>query len=119
MMCQTLPKEPIAPGLARRMLDDLNDRVPRERLDDARLLVSEVVTNAVEHVDSPGEIKIQVILDDRRLRIEVADPGEGFHVRERDPDGHRGWGLQFVQRLSDRWGVACDDGTRVWFELTA
>jgi anti-sigma regulatory factor (Ser/Thr protein kinase) len=119
MVSQTLPKGATAPRMARRMLDGLGDQVARERLDDARLMVSEVVTNAVEHVETPGTIEVQVSFEDHRLRIEVADPGEGFHVRERDPSGHRGWGLQFVQRLSDRWGVAGGDRTCVWFELAA
>ena len=28
----------------------------------------------------------------------------------------RGWGLYFVERLADRWGVA-DDDSRVWFQV--
>ena len=119
MVSETLDKEPTAPRIARHMLDCFGDRMPRERLDDARLLMSEVVTNAVEHVPDAGKIHVQVSFEDSRLRVEVADPGPGFTVRERDPDNPRGWGLQFVQRLADRWGVAADHGNLVWFELPA
>ena len=101
------------------MLDCLGGQVDSERLADARLLVSEVVTNAVEHVPEDGEIEVQVTYEDSRLRVVVADPGPGFKVRERDPDNHRGWGLQFVQRLADSWGVSPDGRNRVWFELAA
>jgi anti-sigma regulatory factor (Ser/Thr protein kinase) len=119
MVSETLAKEPMAPAKARRLLDRFGSEVPREQLDDARLLLSEVVTNAVEHVDEPGEIELNVSYEDSRLRVEVEDPGAGFTPRERDPDNHRGWGLQFVQRLSDRWGVAAGERSCVWFELAA
>lgn len=119
-MSEDLPKAPTAPARARRLLDRFDAKIPRERLDDARLLVSEVVTNAVEHVDAEGDIHVSVAFENRRLRIEVVDPGRGFAVPEaREPGNPRGWGLEFVRRLSDRWGVGNGDGARVWFELTA
>ena len=117
MVSETLPKEPSAPARARRLLDEVHADLPQERLDDARLLLSEVVTNAVEHVAEHGPIEVTLRAWDHALRVEVCDPGEGFVPRERDPDDHRGWGLQFVQRLSDRWGVERGDTSRVWFEL--
>jgi anti-sigma regulatory factor (Ser/Thr protein kinase) len=119
MLRERLPKEPVAAGRARRMLDRLDDRLTDERLADARLLISEIVTNAVEHVEAEGDIEVVVEWAPECLRIEVLDPGHGFEVRERDPHGHRGWGLQFVQHLADRWGVGNGGGGRVWFEMTA
>lgn len=101
------------------MLDRLDGHLSRERLEEARLLVSEIVTNAVEHVHEDGEIEISLRVEGNRLRVEVVDPGGGFELRDRDPRNHRGWGLQFVQSLSDDWGMAADGRNRVWFELTA
>jgi anti-sigma regulatory factor (Ser/Thr protein kinase) len=119
MVREQLPKQSTAPARARRILRCFDGRLPPERLADARLLVSEVVTNAVEHVVEEGDIELVLAMDEDRLRVEVLDPGNGFEVRERDPAGHRGWGLQFVDRLSDSWGVTSDSGGCVWFELTA
>ena len=118
MVSESLPKEPTAPARARRMLDEVHPDLSEERLADARLLLSEVVTNAVEHVRRHGPIEVTLSAWDHALRVEVADPGDGFEPpRERDPGNHRGWGLQFVQRLSDRWGVERGEHSRVWFEL--
>lgn len=118
MICEALPKETTAPAQARRLLDCVAERLPQRRLEDARLLVSEVVANAVEHVETPGHIEILVRFEDGRLRVEVTDPGDGFEPPPaRDPANSRGWGLQFVRTLSDEWGVADGGGTRVWFEM--
>lgn len=115
LLHESLPKDATSPARARRLLGCLADRVEGGCLADARLLVSEVVTNAVEHVPTDGEIEMSVCFEGGRLRVEVSDPGAGFQYRDRDPQSDRGWGLLFVDRLSDRWGI--DD--KVWFELTA
>ena len=44
-----LPSTPSAPARARGALDQLGDRISAERMRDVRLLVSELVTNAVRH----------------------------------------------------------------------
>jgi len=119
MLSEELPKAPTAPAQARRLLERLDGQIPRTRLEDARLLVSEVVANAVEHVDAEGQIHVSVQLEDGRLRVDVDDPGRGFSPRRRDPESSRGWGLFFVERLADRWGVAGEPHGHVWFELTA
>ena len=115
----TLPKDPAAAAAARRVLDRLDGQIERERLDTARLLVTEVVTNAVRHVRRDGAIDLHVALDDEALRVEVRDPGEGFVPRRRGPDSplDGNWGLHFLEVLSDRWGIETNDRTRVWFEL--
>ncbi|MGH2967935.1 MAG: ATP-binding protein, partial [Solirubrobacteraceae bacterium] len=85
-----------------------------------RLLVSELVTNAVRHAD--GEVvRLVVALSGGVLRIEVHDPGRGFEVSEpsHDPLRSSGWGLVLVAELADRWGVDHLPRTRVWFEMDA
>lgn len=111
---EAFPKVPSAPARARRLLDEVDVQLPQQRLDDARLLLSEIVMNAVEHVREHGPIEVTLSVHGGALRVDVVDPGSGFEPRERDPGSERGWGLQFVQRLSDRWGV---ERNRVWFEL--
>jgi len=119
-VCSKLPKEPGSAAAARRVLDQLDGHVDREKLETARLLVTEVVTNAVRHVAREGQIDLNVALRDDALRVEVLDPGGGgFVPRRRGPDSPMDgkWGLHFLEVLSDRWGIDSGHRTRVWFEL--
>ena len=113
---ETLPKSLSAPARAREMLDGIQSELSPARLDDARLLLSEIVANAVEHVREEGDIHVRIHLLDDVLRVEVADPGPGFTFRPRAADaGHEsGWGLHFTDLLAHRWAV---DRDGVWFEL--
>lgn len=84
------------------------------------LLVSELVTNAVQHSPAPAGAPIALSLQMRHetLRVEVTDHGGGFAPRPRDPARVAGgYGLQLVERVARRWGVDREGGTRVWFEL--
>lgn len=113
---ETLTKSPTAPAAARDLIDRLRDQVSAAVLDDARLLVSELVANAVEHVAEEGDINVSVELSDGHLRVEVRDPGPGFTYVPREQDGNndRGWGLVFTDRVAKRWA---NDRGLVWFEL--
>jgi anti-sigma regulatory factor (Ser/Thr protein kinase) len=116
-----LALDPDSAAEARRALGEVSDHLTPRKLEDARLLVSELVTNAIRHagLDDDDVIKLVVVTGDRALRIEVCDPGPGFDVSEPQPDPARpsGWGLYLVRELSDRWGVEHTEQTRVWFEL--
>ena len=116
-----LAHDPDSAAEARRALGEVSDHLTPRRLEDARLLVSELVTNAIRHagLGDSDVIKLVVVTGDRVLRIEVCDPGPGFDVGEPEPDPARpsGWGLYLVRELSDRWGVERAEQTRVWFEL--
>jgi anti-sigma regulatory factor (Ser/Thr protein kinase) len=116
-----LPASPEAASAARHALDDLGDAVSDARLRDVRLLVSEVVTNAVRHANlvAGDAIELVVELNRRTLRVEVHDPGGGFVPSAPAPDPTRpsGWGLYLVAELADRWGVDSDQTTLVWFEF--
>jgi anti-sigma regulatory factor (Ser/Thr protein kinase) len=112
---------PTAAASARNALVALEGRVGDQLLADVRLLVSELVTNSVRHsgIQNHDPVRMQVQVSESTLRVEVADPGEGFAPRPRDMDRSRpgGWGLYLVDQLSDRWGVARDHMNRVWFEM--
>jgi len=116
-----LTRDPDSASEARRALGEVSDHLSPRRLEDAQLLVSELVTNAIRHADLDDDavIKLVVMTRARALRIEVCDPGQGFEVTEPVPDPARpsGWGLYLVRELSDRWGVDRNTETRVWFEL--
>jgi serine/threonine-protein kinase RsbW len=112
---------PEAAAEARHALGDMADVLPGGRARDVRLLVSELVTNAVRHANlASGDVILLVIdLADSTLRVEVHDPGGGFIPSAPSPDPARpsGWGLYLVAELADRWGVDSEDRTLVWFEL--
>ena len=116
-----LPVSPEAAAEARHALDDLTGAMPDGRMRDVRLLISELVTNAVRHADLDAGDAIDLVIDiaDQMLRVEVHDPGGGFVPSTPSPDPARpsGWGLYLVAELADRWGVDSDERTRVWFEL--
>ncbi len=107
---------------ARRALDDLRLDVDEDLLDRSRLVMSEVVTNSVEHARlRPSQlIDVQVALLVGVLSIEVVDDGVGFQPLAPGPPSNPaagGWGLWLVEQLTDRWGVDCSHSTRVWMEF--
>ena len=117
-----LPHDMDSIPAARRAVDRVGDDVDELTLRNARLLVSELVTNVIRHVPKmPGDDQIALIVDsgDGRVRIEVCDQGSGFIPSPRvdRQDAASGWGLHILAQVATRWGVESDDGTRVWFEL--
>jgi anti-sigma regulatory factor (Ser/Thr protein kinase) len=113
-----LPSTAAAPAAARGALEQVAHVVSAERLRDVRLLVSELVTNAVRHAEGAA-VRLIVSMTAGVLRVEVHDPGRGFDVKPPPDDPFRasGWGLVLVAELSDRWGVDVTPRTRVWFEM--
>lgn len=103
-------------SIARRAVLDTLDKWGHEGLrEDAALLVSELVTNAVVH--GGGKVEVAVLLIADRVRVEVHDHGKGLPVGPDEPD-ESGRGLLIVDAVASAWGVeAGDDGKRVWFEL--
>ncbi|MFE3936078.1 ATP-binding protein [Streptomyces goshikiensis] len=72
---------------------------------DAQLVVSELVTNAINH--GSGAVRLRVRYSNHQLRIEVTDgsntPAKRRHAGASDPGGR---GLLLVAHVSHRWGVA-------------
>ncbi len=113
---------PDAAAEARRALEGFNDLLPPEKLENLRLLVSELVTNSVLHAGlSPEEaITFTVTVRGGLARGEVRDRGPGFEPPWEPapkPDLAGGWGLYIVDKVADRWGVARTGSKSVWFEI--
>ena len=98
----------------------LASRLGASTLEDVRLLVTELITNALRHGKlTPGDrVSVKASVADGIVRIEVRDPGNDGDVAPREP-GPRGggYGLFLVEQLAKRWGVDRRDGTVVWCEL--
>lgn len=115
-----LPRHPTAPSLARLRVRNLRGLPDRSR-DTVELLVTELVTNAIIHSYGTGQVGVHVVVDDRKLRLEVDDGAEPRSTFRRvgrpsttDPGGR---GLFLVQELSSRWGVDGESSNVVWCEL--
>lgn len=92
--------------------------VDRLATEDAVLLTSELVTNALVH--SVSDCEVRLLLEGPILTVTVRDGGgEPLDpATTADPARVHGRGLQLVEALSTRWGSDLDEiGTTVWFEL--
>ncbi|MEV3972126.1 SpoIIE family protein phosphatase [Streptomyces sp. NPDC050698] len=91
--------------------------------DDAVVLTSELVTNAVVHAGTSADVLC--LRSDEGVRIEVADrypereiPLQGTAVNMGSPDREGGRGLQLCAALAGRWGVEYTPTHKtVWFML--
>lgn len=110
-----------APATARAAVAAwLSPQVPDEVIDDAQLLVSELVTNSVRHAPLAAGVAIGVSVEifDSVVRVEVEDPGDvalGAVAPDREHAG--GFGLYLVETLAQRWGSRHEGTTCVWAEL--
>ena len=136
-----LADEPVAPGSAVADVDFDGDPgkvgtvrrwarahleawgLDAERIDDAVLCLSELVTNASMHTRS--ECEVRLVLSSPELTVTVRDRGAAGHAladehSRGDPLRVHGRGLLIVDALSSRWGSTQDaSGTTVWFALPA
>ena len=86
--------------------------------DDAKIVLSELVTNAMLH--GGGCTGVEVVSIGDGLRVEVRD-GSRLPPMLGQPTEETltGRGLRLVARLAERWGAAFeDDGKVVWAEIT-
>jgi anti-sigma regulatory factor (Ser/Thr protein kinase) len=90
-------------------------------LEDALLLVSELVSNSVLYGSEPLLLALEC--QDGRLKVRVRDAARKLpQLRQAAADDERGRGMALVDRLSATWGVdsVVDErgsGKVVWFEL--
>jgi anti-sigma regulatory factor (Ser/Thr protein kinase) len=115
----TLPEDATASGISRAFLKAASCPVHHAVVpDEALLLVSELVTNAVEYGSPPIMLKV-TCNGSEGLEVRVSDGSDRLPERgEPDLLAEGGRGLFLVDRLSERWGVdATDAGKEVWFAL--
>jgi CheY-like chemotaxis protein/anti-sigma regulatory factor (Ser/Thr protein kinase) len=85
--------------------------------DDATLVVTELVNNAVIHGGS--SFRLQLSRTSGAFRIEVVDEGEGTpEPQPQDTDAEGGRGIMLVDAMSSSWGVEdVPRGKLVWAEI--
>ncbi|MFE3284701.1 SpoIIE family protein phosphatase [Streptomyces sp. NPDC059233] len=113
-----LPAVPASAGEARAFVEKALTAWDHGCLaDDARLLTSEVFTNAVRH--GKGPVRLHLRLDASELVVEVTDHSPHLpHPRLAEADEESGRGLALVEALATRWGTRpTDAGKTTWFTL--
>ncbi|MER7760658.1 ATP-binding protein [Streptomyces sp. NPDC097619] len=116
-----LPATASSAGPARRAVASVVTEP--ELLDDARLLVSEAVANAVEHAEGgPVRLVVDVDPDTGQVVCAVRDCSPALTAAEPTAPGcaerESGRGLALVAALSRAWGFATDGtGKWLWFRL--
>ena len=118
-----LERDRDAPARARTMVRGLRLLLGPERTEDATLLVSELVTNAVRHAGGDElVVEVRQFPAERRLWVGVTDNGAALPVlRTPDVTAEHGRGVQLVSMLADRWGAGrrrSSTEKTVWFELS-
>ena len=111
-----LAREPRAPQRARdavrRCLSDADATLVT---DQALLLTTELVSNAVRHGDG-RYVAVEADVRDESVHITVRDGGDcGIQLRP-EPGESGGWGLRIVDALADDWGHDAETHC-VWFRL--
>ena len=116
-----LPLEPASARRAREHLDAFREALDEITFIDLRLLVSELVVEALNAESEAHDVKVELRaeLRDGRVRVEVANGGGAFRIPPRRPEpGEVGWGLYLVARLSRSWGLRRGpERSSVWLEV--
>jgi anti-sigma regulatory factor (Ser/Thr protein kinase) len=114
-----LPADRTAPQLARRFVESASCGSHHPDMDDALLLTSETVSNAVTHGRPP--LTICINCDGGSLRVEVRDANPTLPtLGQHSADTVNGRGMPLIESLAAGWGVEqTADGKYVWFTLPA
>jgi anti-sigma regulatory factor (Ser/Thr protein kinase) len=93
--------------------------LPAYAVDDAVLIVSELVANAVLHARDEAALELEITFGGAWLRVSVSD-GSAVRpsARAAERNHENGRGMAIIDALSDRWGVeGRGRGKRIWFEV--
>ncbi|MFI9593062.1 ATP-binding protein [Nonomuraea sp. NPDC052265] len=118
-----MPRHPGCVSSVRRFVGDLatDHEAAEAAVETARLLVSELATNALTHDPSTEPVQVVVVREGHLLTVEVRDSCAALpRMGRADPLAGRGRGLAIVHRLSYDWGWhPAPPGKAVWFQVVA
>lgn len=108
-----------APSAARHAFEAIHHGLDRELEYTVKLLISELVSNSVQHCGD-GYVQVEIEAIDGSVRVDVIDNGPAFVPAPRmgELDSVGGWGLVLVRELATRWG-SFEQNAHVWFEIDA
>ncbi len=112
-----------APRIRKELVEDLLARgVTHDVIDEAEIVVAELVANAIRHAKplSDGAIRVHWKVKNNVVEVEVSDGGGATVPRPSPPTtwGPSGRGLRIVRSLAHEWGVLDDaNGRTVWASL--
>lgn len=111
-----------APSEARAFVDRITQGMPRDVRFTARLLTSELVTNAIRHagLGRADSVTVRVTATNELLTVSTSDAGWGFDTAAEQGTGDEsaGLGLSLLARLAASSTILTDaDGTTVSFTL--
>ena len=90
---------------------------PAELLENAKLVVSELATNAITHAHSAFSVEVTRLGNGVRLAVRDGSPTRPV-VHDKPRPGGSGRGLRIVGALAADWGVELTaHGKTVWAEL--
>jgi anti-sigma regulatory factor (Ser/Thr protein kinase) len=115
-----LPAALTTPAEARAVVEAIGSDLPEPVLIDVKLLMTELVANALKHANRGIQAVIIRITRNHFVRVEVLDPGPMFNPDPRPPGTGTGSGrgLFLVDAVANAWGVEPEEaGKKVWFEL--
>lgn len=113
----------VAPQIRRTLVEDLAALgVSHETIDEAEIVVAELVSNALRHARplSDGSLRVRWKTKAGVVEVEVSDGGGPSTPRPAPPAlwSSSGRGLRIVRSLAHEWGVSEErHGRTVWASL--
>ena len=114
------PHASTAPGVARAFLRCATEEwgVDDDLAQDAAMVITELVANAVDHARTESTLSIGVAHGGLCVSVRDTRPGPVLRPAPIDPTAARGRGLQMVDALTSAWGVTLQAGGKtVWAVL--
>jgi anti-sigma regulatory factor (Ser/Thr protein kinase) len=112
-----LPMDVVSVARARQFVASALSHCNEQVVEIARLLTSELATNAVVHAHSPFDVSISEC--EGLIRIAVSDETDKMPAfLSAGPHENHGRGLQLMHTLAVGWGVVDrSPGKTIWFDL--
>jgi anti-sigma regulatory factor (Ser/Thr protein kinase) len=120
----SVPSRPASAAIVRqRFANELAAaNMPNELVEDAVLIATELMSNAIRHAHAlpEGHVTVAWEINDASVTVRVTDGGASSQPRVRHPGPNdiSGRGLSLVQAIAAQWGVEDDAATTtVWARL--
>jgi hypothetical protein len=115
-----LPVRPESVRRAREAVTVFRDQLDEPTYNDLRLVVSELVADAVRvEVQGIHDLSVMIEVGDGRTWASVSDGVGAFKLRSRRPElGESGWGIHLARALARRWGTRYEaTHCSIWIEM--